>query len=140
MAVHDRTRLTGLLTFLQTEKIRCFLENVGFFYFGNLISFLWNDRISTERQKGRCDYEGNKKNHAGGHAAVFGTGGHWAVYCGRSAAGGNFAECHPAFGIDFDRTLVCADLCHTEMAEQKEVRGYKGGIPHERQREKNAGI
>ena len=28
----------------------------------------------------------------------------------------------------------------TEMAEQKEVRGYKGGIPHERQREKNAGI
>ena len=140
MAVHVRTRLTGLLTFLQTEKIRCFLENVGFFYFGNLISFLWNDRISTERQKGRCDYEGNKKNHAGGHAAVFGTGGHWAVYCGRSAAGGNFAECHPAFGIDFDRTLVCADLCHTEMAEQKEVRGYKGGIPHERQREKNAGI
>lgn len=140
MAVHDRTRLTGLLTFLQTEKIRCFLENVGFFYFGNLISFLWNDRISTERQKGRCDYEGNKKNHAGGHAAVFGTGGHWAVYCGKSAAGGNFAECHPAIGIDFDRTLVCADLCHTEMAEQKEVRGYKGGIPHERQREKNAGI
>lgn len=140
MAVHDRTRLTGLLTFLQTEKIRCFLENVGFFYFGNLISFLWNDRISTERQKGRCDYEGNKKNHAGGHAAVFGTGGHWAVYCGKSAAGRNFAECHPAFGIDSDRTLVCADLCHTEMAEQKEVRGYKGGIPHERQREKNAGI
>ena len=140
MAVHDRTRLTGLLTFLQTEKIRCFLENVGFFYFGNLISFRWNDRISTERQKGRCDYEGNKKNHAGGHTAVFGTGGHWAVYWGKSADGKNFAKCHPAFGIDFDRTLVCADLCHTEMAEQKEVRGYKGGIPHERQREKNAGI
>lgn len=140
MAVHDRTRLTGLLTFLKAGKSDVFWKNVGFFYFGNLISFLWNDRISTERQKGRCDYEGNKKNHAGGNTAVSGAGGHRAVYCGKSIAGRKSAERHPAFGIDSDRTLVCADLCHTEMAEQKEVRGYKGGISHERQREKNAGI